>query len=620
MNRRRLFWVLGELWFFYNISIYCHPIFSSSLAIPLPLGKILPNTYFPFTPLVMRNIKMQISFLFGFASLLFASLSFSVFSATPPTPPGYATGGLFSVYFQNMIKSGGSNPSGVCPSGYAIVGFSTGSSDYGTPLCQEAAGYWKKTSDNDLYYTGGKVFVWTNTGTADLSVSGSIAANIYYFNDGWSIPLPGWDTNFTWTWAGNNIYNLNTGNIGINKTTPTYTLDISGSLNIWTAGDFTLNNKYLSYKPGGIACSNNQILAWSGTLSPAPGFVCASDSSGIVGSGLTPNYMTKWNGTYLVNAQIFDNGTNIGIGTTSPTQKLDIRPITYASNQDGWLQIGTTNGYWLSGFKLKSDAGWVVRTAIDASDWSTSGTMNEAISIRGSGDVGIWTSSPSQKLHVNGNIMLNGAIIDGTGTRMDSNGGWFRTYGPTGWYSQTYGWGWYMVDATWIRNYGNKWLWMNTAIIGTNGSISVWYGWAAWPTQWAIFSGSVGIWTSSPSQKLDVVGNVQATAFLYSSDQSLKKAISPLENSLEKLLKLNGYSFEWRKNDQKDIWVIAQEVEKVFPEIVHTDKVTGLKSVEYGNLTAPLIEAIREQQKQINEQQKEIESLKQQIEMLTITK
>jgi hypothetical protein len=46
--------------------------------------------------------------------------------------------------------------------------------------------------------------------------------------------------------------------------------------------------------------------------------------------------------------------------------------------------------------------------------------------------------------------------------------------------------------------------------------------------------------------------------------------------------------------------VIAQEVEQVFPELVHTDT-DGTKSVEYGNMIAPLIEAIKEQQKEIDE-------------------
>ena len=58
--------------------------------------------------------------------------------------------------------------------------------------------------------------------------------------------------------------------------------------------------------------------------------------------------------------------------------------------------------------------------------------------------------------------------------------------------------------------------------------------------------------------------------------------------------------------------MIAQEVEKVFPEIVSTNN-KGYKSVEYGNLVAPLIEAIRELNNKIDAQAKEINTLKNMI-------
>lgn len=73
------------------------------------------------------------------------------------------------------------------------------------------------------------------------------------------------------------------------------------------------------------------------------------------------------------------------------------------------------------------------------------------------GKVGIGTTSPAQRLHVAaGNLRVDGAIVAPEGTLRDDGGGWIRTYGATGWYSQTYGGGWYMIDTTWIRAYGNK--------------------------------------------------------------------------------------------------------------------------------------------------------------------
>ncbi len=111
---------------------------------------------------------------------------------------------------------------------------------------------------------------------------------------------------------------------------------------------------------------------------------------------------------------------------------------------------------------------------------------------------------------------------------------------------------------------------------------------------------------------LTVQNNVTAKGFLYNSDKTLKKNIKKLKGSLGKITQLEGASFEW-KDSEKDgvnIGLIAQDVEKVYPELVSTDEETGLKSVKYGNLVAPLIEAIKEQQKQINELKSEIEELK----------
>ena len=115
----------------------------------------------------------------------------------------------------------------------------------------------------------------------------------------------------------------------------------------------------------------------------------------------------------------------------------------------------------------------------------------------------------------------------------------------------------------------------------------------------AIFNGSVGIGTSSPgSYKLSVSGDIGATSFQYNSDRSLKKNIETIKDPLNKILQLRGVTFNWKKDDKASVGVIAQEVEKVFPELVTESN--GIKSVGYGNLVGPLIEAVKVQQKEIN--------------------
>lgn len=82
------------------------------------------------------------------------------------------------------------------------------------------------------------------------------------------------------------------------------------------------------------------------------------------------------------------------------------------------------------------------------------------------------------------------------------------------------------------------------------------------------------------------------------SDENLKENIQPLEGSLDKILQLNGVSYTWKESKEKDIGLIAQNVEKVYPELVKTKD--DVKQVDYQKLVGPLIEAIREQQKEIN--------------------
>ncbi|MDB4396402.1 tail fiber domain-containing protein [bacterium] len=93
---------------------------------------------------------------------------------------------------------------------------------------------------------------------------------------------------------------------------------------------------------------------------------------------------------------------------------------------------------------------------------------------------------------------------------------------------------------------------------------------------------------------------VNAGNFNTTSDERAKEDITPITGALDKVQQLGGYSFTLKNTDEKSSGVIAQEVQKVMPELVQEDA-EGLLSVQYGNMVGLLIEAIKEQQTQIDE-------------------
>lgn len=88
------------------------------------------------------------------------------------------------------------------------------------------------------------------------------------------------------------------------------------------------------------------------------------------------------------------------------------------------------------------------------------------------------------------------------------------------------------------------------------------------------------------------LGKLTATIVNSSSDENLKKDITTIENALEKVNQLRGVDFTWKDTDEKSKGVIAQELQKVFPELVSEDS-NGL-SINYSGLIGVLIEAIKE--------------------------
>lgn len=109
-------------------------------------------------------------------------------------------------------------------------------------------------------------------------------------------------------------------------------------------------------------------------------------------------------------------------------------------------------------------------------------------------------------------------------------------------------------------------------------------------------SGYVGINDTNPSVALDVVGDIQYTGVLTDvSDVRMKDGIQPIANALEKMQGLHGVSF-FMKDDSKqkrELGLIAQDVEKIYPDLVFTSP-EGIKSLNYVGMIGPLVEAVKE--------------------------
>jgi hypothetical protein len=101
--------------------------------------------------------------------------------------------------------------------------------------------------------------------------------------------------------------------------------------------------------------------------------------------------------------------------------------------------------------------------------------------------------------------------------------------------------------------------------------------------------------TTDNGERLYVSGAIRATSTITAnSDIRIKSNITKIENALEKVGQISGYTYNTNYDEKRHGGVIAQEIDKVFPEIVNTGN-DGLMGVEYGNISALLIEAIKEQ-------------------------
>jgi trimeric autotransporter adhesin len=285
--------------------------------------------------------------------------------------------------------------------------------------------------------------------------------------------------------------------------------------------------------------------------------------------------------------------SNIGVEGTSDanngTGVFGLNNSSGTGNQRGvW---GSTNGGTGAGTGYAIYGTALGTASVNVGGYFTaSGATANFAALFDQGNVGIGVNVPLFKLDVSERIMLrqNGTSTGG----VNSAGLWLYQTTPAS----------------------------TRAFIGMEDDNNVGFFGSTWGLTMNVVTGNVGIGgCTAPQYKLHVIGDIASSgtvrttnalvtgAITACSDIRYKKNVAPLQNALQNVLKIQGVTYNWKTkefpdknfNDQRQIGVIAQELEKIYPELVMTDK-DGYKSVDYSKITPVLIEAIKDQQKEIN--------------------
>jgi len=304
-------------------------------------------------------------------------------------------------------------------------------------------------------------------------------------------------------------------------------------------------------------------------------------------------------------SNIYNDGTNVGIGTTSPTVKFDVAGAGRFITTSLPLTLTSTNNTIYQSFKFNSTSavghignGTGVIAGGNQSDfgiWAPLGNLSFATStglermrITSAGDVGIGTTAPQKKFHVVGDVVVDGTFYIGTNSNpFSGNEPKFVILAPSG------------SDALNFKHLSN----------GSN-AINVWQTGTTDFTALALFKGNTQ----------DYKGGIRVTtsgvSYSSTSDYRLKENVVPLKDGLSRLMQLKPVQYNWKINNTKDEGFLAHELQSVFPYAVsgkkdEVDDKGNIKpqAVDYGRITPLLVKAIQELQTTVEELKAKIKVL-----------
>jgi len=292
-----------------------------------------------------------------------------------------------------------------------------------------------------------------------------------------------------------------------------------------------------------------------------------------------------------LNVMTFQQGGNVGIGTTGPNALLHLE-----GSSSPQLRLDTTNdakganiNYFDSGNTLRGIIGWNQSVGstpgygflFDASAQGFNINGTRAMTITG-GNVGIGTTSPTKKLVIKGGAQNRTISFD-------------ADHGAN---PVIYADNVLRVAQSmeiWWDGIGANYLDVRQESMSTTAARNAYIAGAG--NSFLALTGNVGIGITTPTEKLHVIGNALANAHTTPSSRRWKTNIKTIEGALDKVQSLRGVTYDWKADGKHDIGLIAEEVGKVIPEVVaYEENGVDAKSVDYPRLVAVLIEAVKEQQ------------------------